>query len=198
MRLRLLPLPLALLVPLAAAAPAMALDWTVDVTSNSTFEPRQRTIQRGDKVIWTFSGSGHSTTSRGGQAESWDSKIRASGRFEHVFDTPGRYQYFCKPHEGFMFGTITVGSDAVANTLKAVKTKRSGNRVTVTFTLNEPATVKYILRGATRRTVKRGRLRKGDRSLTVKGLNEGSHAGTLVAEDDFDKRDSAKKSFVIR
>jgi plastocyanin len=196
---RLLPIPLALAIPLAAAAPAIAADHTVEVP-DYFFQPAKLEIDVGDRVIWSFShqGESHTTTAKGGQADKWDSGLKEPGEsFARTFSTPGRFDYICRPHP-FMTGEITVGADTVANTLKAVKTKRSGNRVTVGFTLNEPANVTFRIRGATRRTVKRGRLRAGERSFTVKRLNDGSHTGTLVAVDDFDKRDSAKKSFVIR
>jgi plastocyanin len=194
MRLRLLPLPLALLVILAA--PASARDWTVDVTRQSTFDPKRQSIDPGDKVIWNFIGSGHTTTSNSGQAESWNSNLKSSGTFEHVFDTPGKYQYFCRPHRSFMKGTITVGRDSVGNTLEDVATERSGDRVTVSFRLTEPATVKFRVTGE--RTVKRGRLRTGKHSIRVGNLDTGSYTGRLIATDDFDKRDSVKRSFVIR
>ena len=195
MRLRLLPLPLALLLILPAAAAAR--DVTIDVTRQSTFAPKRQSIDPGDRVIWNWIGSGHTTTSNRGQAESWSSPLKSSGTFDYVFDTPGKYQYFCRPHRSFMRGTITVGRDSVRNTLRAVEITRSGDRVTVSFTLNEAAVVTYKVRGATERTVKRGRLRQGERSITVRNLDSGSHTSTLTAKDDFDKSDSVKRRFAI-
>jgi plastocyanin len=193
---RLLPLPLALLLALAVASPASALDLDVDVV-DFAFQPKNGQIAVGDTVTWSFSDPGHTATAVGGQAERWNSGTRSSGTFRHTFDRPGRFQYYCVPHRGFMRGVIKVGQDEVGNTVAALSTERSGNRVTVSFRLNEAAKVTYKLEGATRRTVKRGRLRAGRRSFTVSGLGDGSHTGRLVAVDDFDKRDTAKKSFVI-
>jgi plastocyanin len=202
MRLRALPLPLVLLLILAA--PASAADADVTVTTLSPFfSPRNVSIDVGDAVSWTFADGGHTTVSRPGQAESWDSEPgrnqtnRQGVTFEHVFRNAGRFQYVCDPHT-FMTGTITVGRDSTGNTLERVEHRRSGNRVTVSFTLNEPATVTYRLKGATKRTVRRGRLRKGRHDFSVSGLDTGSHTGTLIARDDFDKRDSVEKTFRIR
>jgi plastocyanin len=196
---RLLPLPLALLLALAVPGPATAADRDVEVPDYS-FAPAKLQIDIGDRVVWSFTHEleSHTSTAESGQAERWNSGLKEPGQtFAHTFTKPGRFDYICRPHP-FMEGEITVGSDAVANTLKSVKTERSGDRVTVSFRLNEAAKVTFKVTGATRRTVRRGRLRAGARSLTVKRLDDGSHTGRLVAVDDFDKRDSAKKSFVIR
>ncbi|MGH2715706.1 MAG: cupredoxin domain-containing protein [Thermoleophilaceae bacterium] len=197
---RLLPLPLALLLALAAAAPASALDWDVAVT-DFRFTPRERAIDVGDTVIWRFADGGHTTTAARGQAERWSSgptTTPSGGTFRKTFSRSGRFQYYCIPHQGFMKGVVQVGEDEVGDTIDALETKRRGSGVTVSFELNEPAKVTFKLKGASRRTVRRGRLRAGEHSFRVKGLDAGSHTGTLVAVDDFDKRDSAKRSFAIR
>jgi plastocyanin len=194
----LLPIPLALITALAAAAPAMAPERTVDVTQDFAFAPKQQKINPGDTVVWSFSGSGHTTTSARGQAESWNSEIREPGqRFEHTFDTPGRYQYVCKPHKRFMKGVITVGEDAVGDTFDAFKTKRGAAGVTVSVKLNEPAKVTYTLSGESSRKVSRGRLKAGRHSFKVKGLPAGSYRGNLTTEDDFDKKSTASQGFAI-
>jgi plastocyanin len=196
---RLLPLPLAVLLALAAAPPAMAVDWTVDVTANFTFAPSERQIAVGDKVTWRFQDGGHTTTSRPGQAERWDSNLRSGGGiYEHTFTKPGRYQYVCTPHASFMSGVIQVGGDAVARTTDGFRTKRRGRSVTVSVTLNEAASLTYKLKGPSRRTVKRGRLAAGSHSFKVKRLAKGRYRGTLTLKDDFDKRTTRKSSFRIR
>jgi hypothetical protein len=96
-----------------------------------------------------------------------------------------------------MRGTITVGSDSVRDTVDAFRTTRSGSSVRVSFELNEPATVTYKLRGAERRTVRKGRLRAGRHSFRVRSLEAGSYTGTLALADDFDKKTNPKKSFSI-
>jgi plastocyanin len=199
-RHRLPRVPLALLTALVAAAPAGAAE--VDVTARDfQFNPTPRTIAVGDTVVWRFAVGGHTTTAVGGQAERWNSGPRstpAGGTFRHTFDTPGRFQYFCIPHAGFMRGVVTVGSDQVRDTVDAFRTRRSGSTVKVSFKLNEAATATYRLRGAERRTVRRGRLAAGRHSFRVRNLDAGSYTGTLTLTDDFDKSARPKSSFVIR
>jgi plastocyanin len=199
-RHRLLPIPLALSLALAAAVPASAAE--VEITATDfRFSPGARTIGVGDTVIWRFATGGHTTTARGGQAERWNSGPRttpAGQTFRHTFNRPGRFQYFCDPHDGFMRGVVQVGSDTVRDTVDAFRTTRSGSRVKVSFELNEPATVGFKLRGAERRSVRRRRLEAGRHSFTVRSLDAGAYRGTLTLADDFDNRSSAQKSFVIR
>jgi plastocyanin len=196
-RNRLLPIPLVLLLALAAAAPAGAAEVEVGVV-DFDFQPATRAIAVGDSVIWRFGSGGHTTTASRGQAERWDSGTRASGQeFRRTFRRPGRFQYVCIPHAGFMRGTIQVGTDQVRDTVDAFKATRTGSGVRVSFRLNEPATVSFKLRGAERRTVRRGRLAAGRHSLTVRNLDAGSYRGTLALADDFDKKATAQKSFTV-
>jgi plastocyanin len=198
-RHRLLPIALALLLALAASAPASAAEVEVGVV-DFEFQPATRSIAVGDTVVWRFMADGHTTTASSGQAERWNSGLGAtpSGQtFRHRFDTPGRFQYVCIPHAGFMKGTIQVGTDQVRDTVDAFKTRRSGSSVKVSFRLNEPATATYKLAGAERRTVRRGRLARGRHSFSVRNLDEGTYRGTLTLEDDFDKFAKPKSSFVI-
>jgi plastocyanin len=188
---------LAVLLCLASAAPASALDWSVDV-SDFQFTPPERHIAVGDKVAWSFTDGGHTTTSNAGQPERWDSDYESGGAtFEHVFQTPGRYQYFCRPHRSYMKGVIVVGEDAVSDTVDRFRTRHRGRTATISFTLNEPARVTYKLRGPKRRTVKKGRLEAGDHRIKVKRLARGTYRGTLSLSDDFDNAVTQKKRFAI-
>jgi plastocyanin len=197
-RRHLLPVPFVVLLAAAAAAPASAAEVEVGVVDYD-FAPATRTIAVGDTVIWRFSGSlQHTATSNRGQAERWNSGSRSSGTFRKTFSRPGRFQYVCTPHASFMRGTIQVGTDRVRDTVDAFQTRRSGSSVRVSFELNEPATVTFGLRGAERRTVRRGRLGSGRHSFRVRNLDAGSYRATLSLADDFDKKSSARKSFVIR
>jgi plastocyanin len=196
-RHRVLPISLAMFLVLAAAAPASAAQVEVGVV-NFEFQPATPSIAVGDTVLWRFNAEGHTVTANLRQAERWDSENRMAGQtFQHTFDTPGRFQYVCIPHKGFMKGTIQVGSDRVGDTVDSFKTQRSGSSVKVSFKLNEPATATYKLRGAERRTVRRGRLARGRHSFRVRNLDEGSYSGTLTLKDDFDKSAKPKSSFVI-
>ena len=190
--------PITALAALGAAAPSLAADVGVGVTDYD-FTPKTQAIGVGDTVTWNFTEKDHSTTSRPGQAERWDSDVRAAGTtFQKTFTKPGRFQYVCTPHESFMTGTIVVGTDSVAETVDAFKTKVNGSKVTVSFKLNEAASATYTLKGAAKRTVRRKRLAAGKRSITVKRLKAGSYTGTLVLTDDFDKKTKQKKSFKVR
>jgi plastocyanin len=197
-RHRLLPISLALLLALAAATPASAAEVEITAT-NYAFNPSPQAIAVGDTVIWRFNTGGHTTTANRGQAERWDSGNKAFGEtFRRTFSRPGRFQYVCIPHAGFMKGVVQVGSDAVGDTVDAVRTRRSGSNVKVSFRLNEAATVTYKLRGPERRTVRRGRLAAGRHSFRVRNLDAGSYSGTLTLTDDFDRSAKPKTSFVIR
>ena len=192
---RLLLAPLTAIAALCVASPSLAADFTVDVT-NYKFTAKTQTIGVGDKVVWTFTDEGHTTTSRPGQIDSWDSKVEdAGGRFEHTFTKPGRYDYVCTPHESFMSGSIVVGKDTVADTVDAFKTKASGTKATISFKLNEAASMTYKLKGPSKRTVKRKRLAAGKQRFAIKGLKSGRYTGTLTLTDAFHKKTTQKKKF---
>jgi plastocyanin len=199
-----LAVPLALLISLVAASPAAAaFDWKVEVRDDFTFGPSERRIALGDSVTWNFTGNGHTATSLKGQPDSWSSAPEGETTpqgtsFPHTFKAPGRYQYVCIPHKDFMKGTIEVGTDAVADPIDKFRSKRTGNRVKLSFLLNEPATVTYKLKGPSRRTVKRGRLSAGTHGFTLRRLRRGTYRGVLTVVDDFDKKTTPRNFFVIR
>jgi plastocyanin len=194
-------MPVALLVFFASASPAAASDWGVNVI-DFEYQPQARAIAVGDSVTWNFAKDGHTATSKRGQPDSWNSAPdggtnSAGAPFTKVFNTPGRYQYFCIPHS-FMKGVIQVGTDTVADSIDNFKSKRAGNRVKLSFLLAEPATVTYKLTGKSRRTVKLGRLAAGRRSFTLRRLKRGTYRGILTVVDDFDKKITPRNFFVIR
>jgi plastocyanin len=93
------------------------------MTSALKFEPSRLTIPKGTTLTWRNTGAvGHTVTDNPTKAankadaalpsgaEPWDSgNIDAGGTFQHTFDTPGTYTYFCIPHEAAgMVATITV------------------------------------------------------------------------------------------
>jgi plastocyanin len=201
MRPKRLLIPLALLTPLVLASPAAAFDWSTEVV-DFEFKPAERRIAVGDSVTWNFTAGGHTSTSLRGQPESWNSVSEgtntAGSSYTKLFDTPGRYQYVCTPHQAFMKGVIEVGTDTVIDSVDAFKSTRRGNRVTLSFRLNEPATVTYRLKGPSRRTVKRGRLGTGRHTITLRRLKLGTYRGVLTVVDDFDKKITPRNFFVIR
>jgi hypothetical protein len=181
-------LPLTLLLGLAPAAPAAASDWSTDVV-DFEFLPKERKIALGDSVTWNFVNWWRSVG---------DGVNPVGTSYTHVFNTPGRFQYVCVQHKDFMKGVVEVGTDAVVDSIDRFRTKRTGNRVKISFLLNEAATVRYSLRGPSRRRVKRGRLEAGAHSFTVRRLKRGTYRGVLTAVDDFDKKVTPRNFFVIR
>jgi plastocyanin len=200
MRSRLILLPLTLALVLVPAVPARAADFAVDVT-DFAFTPPTQQVAVGDRVFWTFTDGGHTTTSAPRQAERWDSgpDVESAGAsFEHTFTRPGRFQYVCTPHASFMKGTIVVGEDEVERTLSNFRSRTSGSTVTVSFRLNEAASMTYAVRGPRRKRIERRRLAAGRHSFKVRRLKVGSYRATLTLVDDFDNRARQTSRFAIR
>ncbi len=108
-----------LLLAAPAAAQPAATGATVRMTDDFEFAPRAVTIYAGEAVEWrNASRFKHSVTADprlGSAALPQGAKPFASGElqpgesFRQVLPVPGRYRYFCTPHEGIgMTGTITV------------------------------------------------------------------------------------------
>jgi plastocyanin len=100
-----------------AFCPTVAFGTTFNVTvgpnGNLVFSPSSVTIHPGDQVRWTWSSSGHSTTSGspGMPNGIWDSGILSQGAsFTRTFNSAGTFPYYCTPHGGCcgMVGTVTV------------------------------------------------------------------------------------------
>ena len=95
-------------------ASAMTVDVTVGPNGDFVFSPSSVTINPGDQVRWTWSSSGHSTTSGSpGQPNGiWDSGILnlIGATFTQTFNSAGTFPYYCTPHGGCcgMVGTVTV------------------------------------------------------------------------------------------
>ncbi|GAA0257296.1 cupredoxin domain-containing protein [Halobaculum roseum] len=106
-------------------------DYDVGMTAEA-FRPYEVTISVGETVVWeNTSTRAHSVTAYEDQIpedaeyfatggydteaaarEAWDGNegaISANGRFEHTFEVPGDYTYFCIPHEqAGMVGVVRV------------------------------------------------------------------------------------------
>lgn len=96
------------------------------------FRPREVTVEVGDSVVWANTSTrAHSVTAYGdgipdgadyfatggfdsetAAREAWDDNrgvLTTDQQFEHRFETPGTFAYFCIPHEeAGMVGTVTV------------------------------------------------------------------------------------------
>jgi plastocyanin len=104
------------IVTFLAFYPTVAIGTTVNVTVGNGgffFSPSTVTIRPGDTVRWTWSSSGHSSTSGtpGHPNGLWDSLILNQGAvFTHTFNSVGSFPYYCTPHGACcnMRGTVTV------------------------------------------------------------------------------------------
>lgn len=103
---------------------------TVAMTGDFAFEPVTLTITTGQTVTWTNeSDAGHTVTAYEGdipdtaayfasgdfESESAarthvsEGLVASGDRYEHTFERPGTYEYYCVPHESTgMVGTVRV------------------------------------------------------------------------------------------
>jgi plastocyanin len=103
---------------------------TVTMPDNHTFEPKTATIESGETVRWTnesdiqhtvtayedevpdeaaYFASGGFESERAARNRVTEGLIAPGENYEHTFDQPGTYGYFCIPHEGSgMVGTVRV------------------------------------------------------------------------------------------
>jgi len=103
---------------LLAFYPTVASGATVTVMVGPNcfcFMPSSVTIHPGDTVQWTWSSTGHSSTSGtpGHPSGTWDSGILSQGAmFTHTFNMVGSFPYYCTPHGACcgMVGTVKVVS----------------------------------------------------------------------------------------
>jgi plastocyanin/uncharacterized protein YggT (Ycf19 family) len=112
--------------------PASATTFNVTVGTNGdlVFTPSSITIQPGDAVQWTWSSSGHSTTSGSPGLPNgiWDSGILNQGAtFTRTFNTAGTFPYYCTPHGGCcaMVGTVVVAAQSPTPTATPTATPAS-------------------------------------------------------------------------
>lgn len=99
--------------PVTASSPAqsMAAPERMSVKiSNFQFEPKELTVKAGTIVEWTDERGRHTVEADDGSFKS--DTLTAGGQFEHKFDTPGGYPYYCSfhgdKHGKDMAGVITV------------------------------------------------------------------------------------------
>jgi plastocyanin len=133
------------IAPLLAFYPTLASAATVTVTVGNNcfcFSPPSVTIHPGDTVRWTWSSTGHSSTSGtpGSPNGIWDSGILNQGAmFSHTFNTVGSFPYYCTPHGACcnMVGTVTVVNPTPTPTpTPAVTTNPATNVASFSATLN--------------------------------------------------------------
>jgi len=109
---------MAILAPFLVFHPTVTKAATVTVkvaNGGFFFTPSSVTIHTGDSVLWTWSSSGHSSTSGspGTPSGLWDSGILNQGAtFMHTFNAAGSFSYYCTPHGACcgMVGTVIVSN----------------------------------------------------------------------------------------
>lgn len=94
----------------------------VGMTNTLTFTPDTVLVQVGETVVWKNDSVIVHTVTADDEEATMDESVRLpegaqpfnSGdlepeeMFEYTFDVPGRYRYFCIPHEAAMRGTVIV------------------------------------------------------------------------------------------
>ncbi|MFT4891230.1 MAG: plastocyanin [Halobacteriales archaeon] len=96
------------------AGTATAQDSPVVRMGNNYFDPIGLHVGPGTTVRFEIAAGAHSATAYDDRipagATAFDSGVISSGGFEHTFETPGTYDYYCIPHRtGGMVGRIVVG-----------------------------------------------------------------------------------------
>jgi plastocyanin len=91
----------------ASGATTYNLNWS----NNGTSANQSMTIEVGDTVRWTWGAGTHNLVSISG-TETFDSGYSSTPNhvFSHTFSQAGATSYQCDPHDGNMYGTVTVTS----------------------------------------------------------------------------------------
>jgi plastocyanin/uncharacterized membrane protein YozB (DUF420 family) len=102
--------PVTKVAPPPAAVQSAAPEKVIVKISNFQFEPKELTVKAGTVVEWTDERGRHTVEADDGSFKS--DTLTAEGKFEHKFDTPGVYPYYCTfhgdKHGVDMAGVITV------------------------------------------------------------------------------------------
>ena len=162
-------------------------------------------VQPGDTVTWRWDGSSeHNVRAFPHQTESFRSAFMSgTGKtFARAFAKPGRFTYFCEIHPSTMRGAVEVGPAPFPDTslprVTGLKARVAGSVVKLSFRLSESARVRASLSGPSRKVTTRI-LRKGSRSLTLRGLRDGRYRAGLRATDTAGNRgEAASKRVSVR
>lgn len=95
--------------------PASAQETPVVKMGNNYFDPIGLHVEPGTTVRFEIAAGAHSATAYENRipadASAFDSGTISQGSFEHTFEAPGTYDYYCIPHKTVgMVGRIVVGS----------------------------------------------------------------------------------------
>ena len=86
------------------------------MTGGNAFEPSDIIIEVGDTIVWTTTGSLHTTTEGhpGDPKESWtwtSEFLSERQSFSRTFNELGEFPYFCRVHGSSMLGVVRVIED---------------------------------------------------------------------------------------
>ena len=152
------------------------------------FGPKEVKVGVGDSVTWSFDMGSHTTTGDSGQPKSWDSGPATSPvgtKFTQTFDTPGRFSYYCIPHQSFMKARWWW---APTNSKSQTKFKQvPAEQGHVQLQAGRGREGRGLHQGAEQEEGHTQRLKPGRHSIALRGLKEGRYKGTVTFTDDFDK-----------
>ncbi|HYO12647.1 MAG TPA: Calx-beta domain-containing protein [Thermoanaerobaculia bacterium] len=151
----------------------------ITVNNNgTTFSPATITVDAGQPVCWTWSGTSHNVSANDGSFSS--GPPLEQGNFQRTFNTPGTYDYHCQVH-----GTATSG---MRGTVIVRGSTGDGEQGPGKLELS-PATY-TISEGAATLTVTVARVGGSEGAATVK---IGTVAGTAKKGNDFVPRNATLK-----
>ena len=102
------------------------IDWSFGSNPTATGDANSnRTIEVGDTVTWNWYSSGsHNVKSKAGATESFESAFFSQGgTYSKTFNSLGSNDYVCTPHDGNMYGTITVVAEGALSISEARRLK---------------------------------------------------------------------------
>lgn len=107
-----------------------SIDQPVTMTEDFGFDPKTKTIETGQTVTWTntsdvdhtvtaygdkipdgatYFASGGFESERAARTNVTEGLIAPGNEYEHTFEEPGTYEYYCVPHESSgMVGTVQI------------------------------------------------------------------------------------------
>jgi plastocyanin len=142
----------ALLVPAEGLAHPGHGEFAMVEVGNFAFTPARVQVTTGEEVLWNWVGPdrNHTVTAVDGSFDSDPGRTPgpagrpADSGFSRQFDTPGQFAYRCKVHEQ-MQGVVVVDPKPAADPAPVVSNlrapARARKRMTLRFTLSEPAVV---------------------------------------------------------
>ena len=102
------------------------IDWSFGSNPTATGDANSnRTIEVDDTVTWTWTSSGHNVVSTAGEGFNSGAAVGTptGTTFSYTFTSIGATNYVCTPHDGNMYGTITVVAEGALSISEAKRLK---------------------------------------------------------------------------